>query len=646
MPLEDQIKELYLKKWLIVNGERKAGEIANYVSADKNILCTRIGRKFYFVINDFCKDNQEEIQSLIEKDSKLTEIASDVKMDIGAVECIVALIDGSKLKSGKESDDKVKEIATPTIITEEFIAEEIWDRQNPPRYAVYRFDTKEIEYIDRIESDEEDNRGKPIVYVPLDNEALRKGIVILPEKSEAGTWKEVFEKADALVAKYYDANGKEALVRFLVRVTSTSWLLDKYVPKGLDIGGMGRFAPIIPIRGASGSGKNRLANILRLLAYRPYFVMSTYRIPSLYRPIDTWRGTLVMDEADFSNTGEKSELIHFLNCRATGTQISRQDTENPKLTQAFQSFGITILTQRRVFDDNATESRAIPFYSEQTTRQLPTVEPDEMIREGLDLQNRLLYLRLTHYRDFAIDKTARLDINDQRLIASVLPLLALGYIEPSILELILANIKEVERLKVEQKATSEDGIMVNLLFERVNEGFASLYNGKYYITGEDKAPLTASKIAESLNWSSKEIRKVIKSLNLIDNAPDRIKIDKKTYRPVFFETDRLEKRCRDFVIAYEQNSILKVLGLVKDSQTSIIDSLGDTLQGTPRPESVTSGTSVTKSLAKGDTSDAWDTYMPLDTCNFMCSYCNKEAVVKPFAEHFVCKECYSSLKHA
>ncbi len=80
--------------------------------------------------------------------------------------------------------------------------------------------------------------------------------------------------------------------------------------------------------------------------------------------MDLWQGTLVLDEADFANTNEKSELVNFLNCRATGTPLSRQNPNNPGVTDTFTNFGITIVTQRRPFDDNATESRALPFYSE------------------------------------------------------------------------------------------------------------------------------------------------------------------------------------------------------------------------------------------------------------------------------------------
>ena len=133
--------------------------------------------------------------------------------------------------------------------------------------------------------------------------------------------------------------------------------------------------------------------------------MSTYRIPSLYRPFDLWQGTLALDEADFSNTSEKSELIHFLNCRATGTPVSRQNPKNARITDVFANFGLTIVTQRRQFDDNATESRSLPYYSEVTEEKLPVVETDEMLKTGLSLQNKLLYLRMIHYRDVVINKS-------------------------------------------------------------------------------------------------------------------------------------------------------------------------------------------------------------------------------------------------
>jgi hypothetical protein len=186
--------------------------------------------------------------------------------------------------------------------------------------------------------------------------------------------------------------------------------------------------------------------------------------------MDLWQGTLVLDEADFANTNEKSELVHFLNCRATGTPLSRQNPTNANITDTFSNFGLTILTQRKPFDDNATESRALPFYSETSDKKLPVIETDDMLKRGLELQNKLLYLRMKYYRLVTINKEAWVnELCDHRLVASLLPLLALSSHEPRLKDTITKTAKEVERAKVEEKANSMDGLIVNFLWEKIGD---------------------------------------------------------------------------------------------------------------------------------------------------------------------------------
>jgi len=471
-----------------------------------------------------------------------------------------------------EEKEKVKRIQTPTVVTEKFLAEEVWDRKGLPKFLVYWFDDEKFEELDNIDLGETDDKGRKVVYVPVFNEMLRKGLVIVPTGYTVCSFSEVLKKIEQFTGfPNYDACGNEAVVHFLSRVVICSWFLDRFVEDPMtDVAGAGKFAPIIPIRGPSQSGKNRLAFLLRLISYRPYFEMSTYRVPSLYRPLDVWRGTLVLDEADFAQTTEKSELIHFLNCRATGTPISRQDPKNPKITHTFSNFGHTILTQRRVFDDNATESRCLPFYSEATDKQLPTVETDEMLKQGLELQNMLLYLRMKYYKKIVIDKTAWVDgVSDHRLVASLLPLLALGKIEPSINDTANGTIKEIERLKIEQKANSEDGTVINYLWEKIGEGGFALWNNPHFYVltkekkeGEDDGvpvPLTTAKMAEELKWTTRTVRKVINSLSLCAKGlPSVIYVGKKSWRVIFFDPEKMEKRLREFVVDYEPKKILKL----------------------------------------------------------------------------------------
>jgi hypothetical protein len=476
----------------------------------------------------------------------------------------------------EQNDDKPQKyyIQKPTVLTKNFLAEMVWDREGPPCYIVYSFGNEQFEKKREIDLGEIDDKGRQIIYVPPFNDSLKKGLVIVPFGCNETTFQEVFEEIDKFAILSYDPCGQDALVKLLARIAVGSWFLDRFVADPLfDIAGSGKFAPILPIRGPSQSGKNRLAFVLRLLSYRPYFEMSTYRIPSLYRPLDLWQGTLVLDEADFAQTTEKSELIHFLNCRATGTPLSRQNPKSPRITDTFTNFGLTIATQRRPFDDNATESRAIPYYSEASDKKLPVLETDEMLKQGLQLQNKLLYLRMKYYRHVEINKEAWInDLNDHRLVASLLPLLALSNHEPSLKETITKTAKEVEKAKIEEKANSMDGLLINCLWEKINERLFDNWRPNVFyvlesieIEGEEehekehKKALTTQHLADQFRWSPQSIRKALSSLGIVEKGlSNSVKVDGKTQRVIFFDPVRLEKRLREFVVNYTPNKVTEV----------------------------------------------------------------------------------------
>jgi hypothetical protein len=493
-----------------------------------------------------------------------------------------ALIQKSAKKCPKcQSDiEKIILIPKPTVATNEFLSEEIWNRKDPPQYLIYHYSSGRVEQAAQIDLCEVDSKGRKIIYTPVDNDALKKGLVLLPSGITETTFKEAFSEIDDYAQRAYDSCGRDAMVQLLTRITVGSWFLDRFITNPqFDVAGAGKFAPILPIRGPSQSGKNRLAFILRTLSYRPYFEMSTHRIPSLYRPLDLWQGTLVLDEADFANTNEKSELVHFLNCRATGTPLSRQNPKNPRITDTFSNFGLTILTQRKPFDDNATESRALPFYSENSDKHLPVLETDEMLKEGLAFQNKLLYLRMKYHQEIAIKKDSWIDeLIDHRLIASLLPLLALSRYESTLKDTIAETAKAVQKLKIEEKTNSMDGLLVNYFWEKISDGLFKHWqsNTHYFLEqaeideqGERERleckPLTTSDLALHFKWSSQSIRKAIKSLNIASSGlPPFIKEGGKSYRVIFFEAERLEKRLKEFIVDYIPKSVFQTQSLLGD----------------------------------------------------------------------------------
>lgn len=465
------------------------------------------------------------------------------------------------------------------MIRRNFIAEEVYDpfdQANPlPRFAVRYFNEDEIEFKDKIDLGEKDPKGRPIIYTPVFNDHVKKGMMILPRKPVACTIKEVVEEAMAFVFEGFDPCGKDNELQMVVLIPISSWLLDKERPL-LPVAGIGVFAAIIACRGPSGSGKNRLANLLRFLSYHSLIQLSTYRIPSLYRPLDIWKGTLVIDEADVKNTGETSQLIHFINSRATGTPIGRQNPDSPSKCDAFDSFGQTIVTQRRHFDDNATEGRTVPFFCDPSDKkEIPTLLTKEQILKGYDIQDKLLYIRLMYWDKIEIDKTFWVEnVSDHRLNSILLPIMALAKFDHGLEEIISSNITVLHEARRKLKAQSDDGVLINFLWEKIESGLFGVHNTLYYMAAKEKyqgmdgeedlertTPLTTTSLSETLKRTSRDIRKILTSLNIApENAPPRFRVGKRRYRGIFFDTRKMEKRLREFVVTYENNSLHKALG--------------------------------------------------------------------------------------
>jgi hypothetical protein len=381
--------------------------------------------------------------------------------------------------------------------------------------------------------------------------------------------------------------------------------------------------------------------------------------------MDVWKGTLVLDEADFAQTNEKSELIHYLNCRATGTPVSRQNSKDPSITDTFDNFGITILTQRRGFDDNATESRAIPFYSERSDKKIPVAETDDMLKQGLQLQNELLYLRMRYYREIKIEKATWLeDIADSRLMASLLPLLAIAKFEPTVKETIISSVKEVEQAKIREKANSMDGQLIGYLWEKIKDGLFVYYRpGLFYvlenvekdetdeIAKEQRTVLNAKILADHFKWNPITIGRVLTSLGIASKGLNNsVKVGKKTYRVIFFEPVMIEKRLKEFVFDYPSKHIFTLVTDTSEVTDSNCGGSQKTLTGysdtdISQCKTETNNTGVSNVLVHSSVADGKPTYYfyPIPVGE-KCSQCENLAVqyviIHEEKKERLCEACF------
>lgn len=148
----------------------------------------------------------------------------------------------SKLsKIEKDAEEKDIYVQKPTVITSEFIAEEIWNRKDLPQYLVYRFKEDTFETFKEIPSGETNAKGQNIIYVPVYNDSLKKGLVITPSGRTEVTFRDVFEEIDKFALSSYDPCGQDALVKLLTRICVGSWFLDRFVADPIyDIAGSGK----------------------------------------------------------------------------------------------------------------------------------------------------------------------------------------------------------------------------------------------------------------------------------------------------------------------------------------------------------------------------------------------------------------------
>jgi hypothetical protein len=184
---------------------------------------------------------------------------------------------------------------------------------------------------------------------------------------------------------------------------------------------------------------------------------------------------------------------------------------------------------------------------------------------------------------------------------------------PEIKEDLIEVLLELERMRREVRAQSDDGTIVNLLWEKFMEGLYSQRNGNYFVLSErvkdpttkelKEIPLQTSEVKDLLGWTSRKVRFVIHSLQLVDGTdpPKLLRLDR-VYRPIYFTPKRLITRAEDFDPDFPE-SVKNVPKEFVTDVTDVTDYITGSGKDKPEPEpevkSVTSVTSVTNPGADG-----------------------------------------------
>jgi hypothetical protein len=240
--------------------------------------------------------------------------------------------------------------------------------------------------------------GEQLVPYSPDNNLIRNEVVLLPTAPEEyGSKAELLTDIRSFIRTYLDIGPEfENIVAHYVLF---SWLYDAF-----------NEAPYLRFQGDFGTGKTRALLIVGSICYKPFFASGASTVSPLFHILDAFRGTLILDEADFRFSDEKAEIVKiFNNGNVKGVPVLRTIVNRSREfdPRAFHVFGPKIVAMRGSYHDRALESRFLTevMGSAPLKRGVPINLTDQVKGEARSLRNKLLLYR---FRTFG-----RVEIKDE-----------------------------------------------------------------------------------------------------------------------------------------------------------------------------------------------------------------------------------------
>jgi len=323
------------------------------------------------------------------------------------------------------------------------------------QFALFSKADEKVTYIQSRELED----GKKIT--PLQTPYLIENkVVLLPAyASFYADDKELVGLIKTFLHKYLDIHPfYENLVAHYILMT---WVYDKL-----------SVVPYLRALGDFGTGKTRFIQTVGALCYKPMFLAGATSDAYLFRVIELFSGTLVINEFERVNSELQSQITIILNNGyEKGMPVGRVEGERNREPRTFNVFCPKIFSTRKRFKDNALESRIISIPMRHTKRKdIPPFLDDVFWKEAQDIRNKLLYYRFKNLSIYiGIEeenkrKERLLQLVEPRLRQTLLPILYV--ITDSELEQNFMDFaKEYQEQLVDARGLELPGLVFQKLYE-------------------------------------------------------------------------------------------------------------------------------------------------------------------------------------
>lgn len=344
-------------------------------------------------------------------------------------------------------------------------------------FAAYEKATQEVTYTKEIAYPD-------FTIVPVGGRELSEGIIFFP--TEVAPYDDTINlknKIKEFIAFYVDLDERD--MEFCAWYVMGSWVYD-------------RLNTIAYLRflGDTGVGKSRAVKAIGELCYKALKMSGAVTPAPIYREIRRFRGTLLLDEADFSDTTEKSEVVTILNCGIErGLAVLRCSSEDPNVIEVLPTYGPKVFATRSSFDDKALESRCYTSTMKETIRENFPIMLGTPYRTGaMALRNMLLLWRFHNYERINVDDLETIDLGpiEPRLkqlgLPFIVPFMHLPEVMSDFRNFLLKRQIEITR----EREESDIGEIVRGIFEVAleNDKWVSAGNVARHLTNENHSVST------------------------------------------------------------------------------------------------------------------------------------------------------------
>jgi|GEM_PF-984063 len=271
-------------------------------------------------------------------------------------------------------------ISTSFLRDKETMYEEIYDPEHgEPVFAAYN--GKEVSLVPSVVVN-----GKTIV--PISSDIVTTKTVLFPSGVEP------YESDSILL---------EELISFIHTYVDTDFFWKKWSAYYILLSWLYDKLPVIPYicaLGPSNTGKTRYIQTIGTLCYKPFFASGSISSAGVFRVLNQFRGTLIINEFDYIASFNHELTTILNNGYEANLPVVRIEGDQDKVVKTYWVYGPKLFSSRKRKNDWAFESRLLTVPMKETRRKdVPPFLLDEFHLKALHLRNKLLMYRFRHYFD-------------------------------------------------------------------------------------------------------------------------------------------------------------------------------------------------------------------------------------------------------